>query len=144
MRLAALLAAALIATSTLTAVAEVEIVKDPDAWIDGALKQLTAGRTDDFAHAYLKLIDKPDSFDSFAGSLRVLGRIGPPAFIDKVVDQKYGTSLREVIYVAQYQRTDYIYFKFTIKKHRDGWMISNFEFKNETGDLFPKGFLTSG
>ncbi|HEY0440555.1 MAG TPA: hypothetical protein VGD36_10820 [Xanthobacteraceae bacterium] len=144
MRLAALLAAAFIATSTLTAAAEVEIVKDPDAWVDGALKQLTAGKTDDFARSYLKLIDKPGSFDSFAGGLRVLSRIGAPAFVDKVVDQKYGTALREVVYVAQYQRTDYIYFKFTIKKHRDGWMISNFKFENETGDLFPKGFLTPG
>lgn len=141
MRPHALLTAAFLAASTTFAAADVEIVKDADAWIDAALKQLASGKTDDFARAYLKLIDKPGSFDSFAGGLRVLGRIGPPAFMDKVVDRKYGTALREVVYVAQYQRTDYIYFRFTIKKHRDGWMITNFKFENETGDLFPKGFI---
>jgi len=62
--------------------------------------------------------------------------------MEKVVDVKFGTALREVIYVALYHRTDYIYFRFTIKKNVGGWLISNFAFKSEASDLFPKDFAT--
>ena len=111
-------------------------------WIEQALRNIAQGKTDDFARSYLALIDKPESFDSFAGNLRILSRLGAQVFMEKVVDVKFGTALREVIYVALYHRTDYIYFRFTIKKNVGGWLISNFAFKSEASDLFPKDFAT--
>jgi hypothetical protein len=33
-----------------------------------------------------------------------------------------------------------MYFKFIVKKNRNGFAITNFVFKNEAGDLFPAGF----
>lgn len=69
--------------------AEVGIVSDPDKWIEQALADISQGRTDEFARNYLTLIDKPNSFDSFAGNLRALVPLGAPAFMDKVVDVKY-------------------------------------------------------
>jgi hypothetical protein len=116
--------------------------RNPDTWIEQALRNIAQGKTDDFARSYLALIDKPDSFDSFAGNLRVLSRLGAQVFMEKVVDVKFGTALREVIYVALYHRTDYVYFRFTIKKNVGGWLISNFAFKSEASDLFPKDFAT--
>jgi hypothetical protein len=80
-------------------------------------------------------------FVTFSDLPRPLTRSGSPAFIEKVWDARYGTALRDVIYVAQYDR-DYTYFKFTIKKNRGGWLISNFEFKNEPAKLFPPGYVT--
>jgi hypothetical protein len=121
--------------------ADIEVVADPDQWIEQALKDITAGKTDDFARKYLKLIDKTNIFDTFAGNMRVLGTIAPPAFIEKVWEGRYGTSMRETIYLALYNRTDYVYFKFTAKKNHGGWLISNFEFKSEPAALFPKDFL---
>lgn len=120
--------------------ADVTIISDPDQWIGQALQKISQGRTDEFAREFLKLIDQPNSFDSFAGNLRVLSQLGAPAFMDKVVDVKYGDALREVVYIALYHRTDYMYFKFTIKKNVGGWLISNFAFKNEASDLFPPNF----
>jgi hypothetical protein len=120
--------------------ADIVVLQDPDKWIEQALKNIAAGKTDDFAREFLKVIDKPGSFDSFAGNLRVLGRMAPPVFVEKISDTTYGPALRQVMYVALYNRTDYMYFKFTIKKNRDGWLISNFEFKSEPGDLFPNGW----
>lgn len=120
--------------------ADVTIISDPDQWISQALANISQGRTDDFARDFLKMIDQPNSFDAFAGNLRILSQLGEPAFMDKVVDVKYGDALREVIYLALYRRTDYMYFKFTIKKNVGGWLISNFAFKNEASELFPPNF----
>jgi len=133
---------AVLTFAPLAARADVAIVQDPDKWIESALQDIAQGKTDDFARNFLKLIDKSNLFDSFSGNLKVLGRIGAPAFMEKVQDVKYGTALREVIYLALYRQTDYMYFKFAMKKNRGGWMISNFEFKSEPADLFPKDFVT--
>jgi hypothetical protein len=35
-----------------------------------------------------------------------------------------------------------VYFRFTIKKNVGGWLISNFAFKSEPSELFPKDFAT--
>ena len=142
MRILKLAFIALLTLSSVAARAEITVLPDPDKWIESALQDISRGKTDDFARNFLKLIDKTSIFDSFAGNLRVLGRIGPPVFVEKVQDTKYGTALREVTYVALYRQTDYMYFKFTIKKNKGGWLISNFEFKSEAADLFPKGFVT--
>ena len=142
MRILKLAFIAFLALGPIATRAEITVLPDPDKWIETALQDISQGKTDDFARNYLKLIDKSGIFDSFSGNLRVLSRIGPPVFVEKVQDTKYGTALREVTYVALYRQTDYMYFKFTIKKNKGGWLISNFEFKSEAADLFPKDFVT--
>jgi len=122
--------------------AKVTIVPDADNWIEAALQDIAQGKTDEFSRKYLKLIDKEAIFDSFSANIRPLSRVGAPVFTEKASDVKYGAALREVIFVALYQDADYVYFKFTIKKNRGGWVISNFSFATETGQLFPKDFLT--
>lgn len=140
MLLAAVVAAPLLAAAPIAARCEVTTVADPDKWIETALTSISAGKTDEFAHSYLKMIDKESVFDSFAASIQGLSRIGHPAFMEKVSDVKFGTALREVMYVALYKGSDYIYFKFTIKKHIKGWLVSNFAFRSEAAGLFPQGF----
>ena len=122
--------------------ADITVVPDPDKWIAQGLKDIAQGKTDDFARNYLALIDKSNSFDPFAANLRVLQQFGAPVFMEKVVDVKYGGALREVIYLALYRRTDYVYFKFVIKKNSGGWLISDFAFKSNASDLFPPDFAT--
>ena len=131
---------AVIIASLTPARADITVVPDPDKWIQQGLKDIAQGKTDDFARNYLALIDKPNSFDPFAANLRVLQQFGAPVFMEKVVDVKYGGALREVIYLALYRRTDYVYFKFVIKKNSGGWLISDFAFKSNASDLFPREF----
>ena len=145
MRVRAALFAACLAALTFgqpPARADVVILADPDKWIEQALKDISDGKTDQFARNFLVLIDNEKKFDSFAGNLKVLSRIAPPLFVEKVQDVRFGTVLREVNFVALYGQNDYIYFKFTMKKNRGGWLISNFEFKSEPADLFPKDFAS--
>jgi hypothetical protein len=132
-----------IAAALAPARADITVVPDPDKWIEQGLKDIAQGKTDEFAHKYLALIDKPNSFDPFAANLRVLQQFGAPVFMEKIVDEKYGGALREVIYLALYRRTDYVYFKFVIKRNSGGWLISDFAFKSGASDLFPQGFTPS-
>jgi hypothetical protein len=121
--------------------ADIVAVPDPDKWISEALDHLAAGRTETFSREFLKLIGKPDDFDSFHRDVSVLARIGKPVFMQKVSDEKYGgDTLRQVIFVALYRDVDYIYFRFVVKKNRDGFAITNFQFKDEAADLFPANF----
>lgn len=123
--------------------ADVVVVADPDKWIEQALGDITQGKTDEFARNFLTLIDKTGNFDAFAGNMRMLAKLGTPAFVEKVSEVKFGDNvMREVIYLALYGRTNYTYFKFTVKKNRGGFLISNFEFKVEPADLFPPNFAS--
>jgi hypothetical protein len=140
MRIRCLVAFVLVIAAIAPVRAEVRIVADPDKWIEQALADISQGKTDDFARNYLALIDKPDSFDSFAGNLRVLSRLGAPVFMENVVDVKFGTALREVVYLALYHRTDYVYFRFTIKKNSGGWLISDFRLQERGLGLVSEGF----
>lgn len=121
--------------------ADIVVVADPDKWIEEAMNNLTSGRTEEFAREFLRLIDKSSDFESFHRDVAILGRIGKPAFVEKVSDEKYGGVLRQVIFVALYRQVDYIYFRFVVKKNRDGYAITNFQFKDEAANLFPSGFL---
>jgi hypothetical protein len=120
--------------------ADIVVLPDPDKWIESALEDLTHGKTDDFARNYLKLIGKPEAFDSLAGNVRILSTLGPPVFTEKMSDEKFGSAVREVVYVTLYRQTDYMYFRFVIKKNNGGWAITNFSFKSEPGEVFPAGF----
>ncbi len=140
MRIAGLLALGFFLIAPVASRADIIVLSDPDKWMADAITNIAEGRTQDFARDFLKLIDKSDNFESFHGNLAVLGRIGKPAFIEKVSDVRYGDVLRQVTYVGLYRQVDYMYFKFIVKKNRNGFAITNFEFKNEAGDLFPAGF----
>ena len=140
MRIPTLILAALLALVPAAGRAEVTVVPDPDKWIEQALKDITEGRTDEFSRSFLTMIDKPEMYDNFSKQMATLARIRP-SFVEKVSDVKYGTAIREVIYLALYERTQYAYFRFTVKKNVGGWLISNFDFKGEPAQAFPKGFL---
>lgn len=138
----ALALAALLAFAAPAARADIVLVSDPEEWIQSALQDITQGRTDDFSRNFLTLIDKLDALESFSKEMSVLSRIAPPAYVEKVHEQKFGTAMRESVYLALYNKTDYVYFKFVAKKNREGWLISKFEFKIEPAEAFPKDFVS--
>jgi hypothetical protein len=139
-RLAALLFSAFLVFAPAASRADIVVVPDPDKWITQALDNIAAGRTEDFAREFLRVIDKPNDFESFHRDVAILGQIGKPVFMEKVSDEKYGDVLRQVIYVALYRQVDYVYFRFVVKKNRNGYAITNFQYKDEAADLFPAGF----
>jgi hypothetical protein len=140
-RFAGLMFSAFVLLAPAASRAEIVEVPDPDKWIEGAMNNLTSGRTEDFARDFLRLIDKSNDFESFHRDVAVLGQIGKPVFVEKVSDEKFGTSLRQVIFVALFRQVDYIYFRFVVKRNRTGYAITNFQYKDEAANLFPPNFL---
>lgn len=142
LRLTGFLFSAFLLFASATSRADIVVVPDPDKWIAEALDNLAAGRTETFARDFLRLIDKSNDFESFHRDVAVLAQIGKPAFMEKVSDEKFGGDvLRQVIFVALYRQVDYVYFRFVVKKNRNGYAITNFQFKDEAANLFPQGFL---
>lgn len=139
-RLAGLLLSAFVVFAPAASRADIVVVQDPDKWITEALANIAAGRTETFSRDFLKLIDKEKDFESFHRDVAVLAQIGKPVFMEKVSDEKFGDTLRQVIFVALYRQVDYIYFRFVVKKNRNGYAITNFQYKDEAADLFPAGF----
>ncbi len=143
MRIAALkvvlLAAALLAAPA--ARADIVVLKDPDAWMQDTVEKIKDRKFDEVTRDFFRLIDKPVS-EPFAASLRGLGNMGDPVFIEKAADSRFGDVLRQVIWVGLYDQSTYVYFAFTIKKSRNGFAVTNFKFKTEAGQLFPEGYYT--
>jgi hypothetical protein len=133
--------ALVLALSPVSAFADIVILPDAEKWVEAAVKELAAGKTDEFANSYLKIIDQPQLLPQLAERLKPIQQLGQPAFLERVMDQRFGTSVRQLIYVALYNKTDYGYFKFVIKKNRGGWAVTSFDFRVEPGDAMPRGFL---
>ena len=48
----------------------------------------------------------------------------------------------QIIYYVYLEDVAFFYFRFNFKMTGAGWMLSNFTFKSETEELFPKDFVT--
>jgi hypothetical protein len=140
-RVRELVFALILALAPVSSYADIVILPDAEKWVEAAVKELAAGKTDEFANTYIKMIDQPQLLPALAERLKVIQQLGPPAFLERIADQRFGTSVRQLIYVALYKSTDYGYFKFVVKKNRGGWMVTSFDFRIEPGDALPRGFL---
>lgn len=120
---------------------DIVVLKDPDAWMQQAIDNIRNQKFDEVTRDFFRLIDKPVN-EPFAASLRSLGQVGKPVFIEKASDAKFGDVLRQVTWVGLYGETNYVYFSFVIKKNRGGYAITNFRFKTEAANLFPEGYYT--
>src|SRR5437868_5842357 len=132
--------AALVLAVPHSTIAEVTLVRDPDVWIRFELNQLVRGKTDEFARKIANITDTSDSYDKLAEGLRSIREKKPLTYIEKIVDTKYETALRQIVYIALFGKTDYAYFMFTSKRSKSGWLISDFKMRGELGELFPKDF----
>jgi hypothetical protein len=138
---ALILALAPVALAPVPTSADIMVLPDAEKWVEAAVKELASGKTDEFATAYIKMIDQPQLLQQLTERLKPIQQLGQPAFLERVADQRFGTSLRQLIYVALYKSSDYGYFKFVIKKNRGGWAVTSFDFRVEPGDAMPRGFL---
>lgn len=140
---AAWLALAPVATCAQAPAPQIAILPDAERWVEAAIRELVNGKLEEFSRTYAQMIGQPQSTEVLMRRLGVIKTLGQPVFYEKVLDQRYGTSLRQLVYLALYRQTDYAYFKFTIKKNRGGWVVSSFDFRIEGGEIFPKDFVVS-
>ncbi len=58
-------------------------------------------------------------------------------YIDRVKDERYGTSLRKVVYLAYTSAGRWVYFTFVLKRGAVGWQFTRFSYNIEPIRLFP-------
>jgi len=58
-------------------------------------------------------------------------------YVDKVVDESHGYSLRKVVYMAYTSADRWIYFTFVLKRGARAWQFTRFSYSIDTIKLFP-------
>jgi hypothetical protein len=137
-RLMLLLLALSLAASV--AIAAPQPINDPDKYAAEVMRLLVKGDMAALAKTVTDSIGKPDSADSLKNALGMLS--GKPIdYTDKVIDNTFGKSLRQIVYYSFVDNFGFVYYRFNFKMTSKGWILANFIFKTETNELFPKDFV---
>lgn len=120
------------------AAAQPSRVDDPAAFSETIVRDFTA-HVPDMARSIAAAIGRPETAEGLTRSLQQFAgkRID---FADKVVDQKYGTALNQIVYYTFIDDFGFLYLRFNFKRTTTGWILSNFTYRSETDELFPAGF----
>jgi hypothetical protein len=119
--------------------AEPNRVSDPDHDAQDIMRAI-ATNADVAANKITGTIGKPETTVTLANSFRIFtGKKFD--FTKKVLDRDYSGALRQIIYYAYIEKLGFLYFKFDFKMTSTGWFMTNFMFKSENNELFPRDFV---
>jgi hypothetical protein len=138
-RLLSFLAAFVFLTGS-AAFADALPIDDPDRFSNDVFTLISQSKFHDAAQKLAETVGQPDTVRTLARGLKAFeGRKFD--FGKKVYDKDYNGALRQIIYDAYFEKTGFIYFRFTYKMTSRGWYLTNFLFKDAGQELFPKGFV---
>jgi hypothetical protein len=126
--------------STSVAIAAAQPISDPDKYAAEVMQLLGKGDMAALAKTVTDSIGKPDSADALKNALSMLSG-KPTDYSDKVIDNAFGKSLRQIVYYTFVDNFGFVYYRFNFKMSSKGWILANFIFKTETNELFPKDFV---
>ena len=121
---------------------------DPDALLTEFAAQIREKRMDDLFKALVRTANLTHPVKNF--DPEALRRIGTNLlglfldretvhYVDRVRDERHGTSLREVVFLAYTSRDRWIYFTFVLKRGATGWQVTRFDYAIDRFDVFPDG-----
>lgn len=115
-------------------------VDDPDRFANETFTLISQNKFHDAAHKIAETVGEPKFEKQMERGLKAIeGRKFD--FGKKVYDKEYNGALRQIIYVSYFEKTGFIYFRFTYKMTSRGWFLTDFLFKDGGSGLFPKGFI---
>lgn len=115
-------------------------VDDPDRFANEAFTLISQNKFHDAAQKVADATGVPKFEKTVESALKAIsGRKFD--FGKKVYDKDYNGALRQIIYVSYFEKTGFIYFRFTYKMTSRGWFLTDFLFKDGGSGLFPKGFI---
>lgn len=115
-------------------------IKDPDAFASEIIGLMAKNRGKDAANAIATTVGRPDSVDPLTKALGIFeGKKFD--YTKKVIDKEYSGALRQIIYLTYVDGFTFVYFRFNFKMTSRGWILSNFFYKDEAQDLFPKDLV---
>lgn len=115
-------------------------VDDPDRFASDTFALISQSKFQDAAQRIAEAAGDPKFEKKMATALKKIeGRKFD--FGKKVYDKDYNGALRQIIYVSYFEKTGFIYFRFTYKMTSRGWFLTDFLFNEGGSGLFPKGFI---
>jgi hypothetical protein len=115
-------------------------VDDPDRFANEAFTLISQSKFHDAAQKIAEAAGDPKFEKKLESALKPIeGRKFD--FGKKVYDKDYNGALGQIIYVSYFEKTGFIYFRFTYKMTSRGWFLTDFLFKDGGSSLFPKGFI---
>jgi hypothetical protein len=120
--------------------ADPQYVPDPDKYAADIMRLLVEKNIASASKMISDTIGKPSYADNLQNALNALSSKNIDCS-DKVIDNTFGKSLRQIIYYSFVESVGFIYFQFNFKMSSRGWILANFIFKTETNELFPKDFV---
>jgi hypothetical protein len=115
-------------------------VADPEKFCAEVLNAISSGKPSDAANLIATTIGRADSAGELMKFLKILEDKNFD-FTKKVIDKDYSNALRQIVFYSYIKNFGFAYFRFNFKMTSTGWVLSNFTFKDETNELFPREFM---
>ena len=114
-------------------------IGDPDKFSEEIVQTISQKRPRDAANIIANTLDKPDASEFLLKVFQIFEGKNFD-FTKKAIDKDYNGGLRQIVYYSYLEGLGFVYFRFNFKMTSTGWILANFSFKDETDELFPKGF----
>jgi hypothetical protein len=115
-------------------------VADPDKYAAQVMGLIMKNDMAAVAKMIAESIGRPSYADTIQSGLGVVTD-KTIDYSDKVIDNTFGKSLRQIIYYTFIDQVGFVYYRFNFKMSSHGWILANFIFKSENNELFPKDFV---
>jgi hypothetical protein len=114
-------------------------IDNPEKFAADVVQTIANGASKDAAKTIVEAIGQPAILSPLQSALQVLDGKNFD-FSKKVIDNEINGALRQIIHYSYVEQLGFVYFRFNFKMTSKGWVLANFNFKNETPELFPKDF----
>ena len=122
------------------AIAEPQRIDEPDKYADEIMALLSNNDLVSVSKKISDTVGNPSYAERLESALNAL--TGKKIdYTDKIVDNTFGKSLRQIVYYCFVENIGFVYFRFNFKMSSRGWILANFIFKTEINELFPKDFI---
>jgi hypothetical protein len=115
-------------------------VDDPEKFCVEVMNAISSGKPSDAANLIATKVGRADSAGELMKFLKILEDKNFD-FTKKVIDKDYSNALRQIVFYSYIKNLGFAYFRFNFKMTSTGWVLSNFTFKDETNELFPREFM---
>ena len=115
-------------------------VDDPEKFCAEVMNAISSGKPSDAANLIATKVGRADSAGELMKFLKILEDKNFD-FTKKVIDKDYSNALRQIVFYSYIKNLGFAYFRFNFKMTSTGWVLSNFTFKDETNELFPREFM---
>ena len=122
-----------------TAAADPIRIEHPDQLCDEVMRSLAKSGSAEAANIIAKTVGQPTAADALQKTLQIFDGKNFD-FVKTVIDKEYNNALRQIVVYAHIEGLGFVYFRFNFKMTSTGWILANFNLKNEINELFPKDF----